>query len=208
MDVAAMAPGTAPEPAGGPPGWLDERLAEFQRHLAAGRSMSPHTVRAYVGDARSLLEHACRNGLSELAALDIGAIRSWLAAQHAGGRARATLARRAAAARAFTAFAYSRGWLAADPGSLLKSPRAGRHLPQVLAREQVSAVLAAAANASAAAASAAAAPALAAPAPVAPGTGSAGTGSAGTGSAGTAIVRTAIVRTAIVRSGSVRSGSG
>jgi integrase/recombinase XerC len=165
-----MPPGTAPEPARGRPGWLDERLAEFQRHLAAGRSMSPHTVRAYVGDARSLLEHACRNGLSDLAALDIGAIRSWLAAQHAGGRARATLARRAAAARAFTAFGYSRGWLAADPGSLLKSPRAGRHLPQVLAREQVSAVLAAAANASAAAASAAAAsaPAASAPAGLAP----------------------------------------
>ncbi len=152
-----MAPRTAPEPAGAPPGWLDERLTEFQRHLAAGRSMSPHTVRAYSGDARSLLEHACRNGLSELGALDIGAIRSWLAAEYAGGRARATLARRAAAARAFTAFACSRGWLAVDPGSLLKSPKAGRHLPQVLAREQVNAVLAAAATASAAAASAAAA---------------------------------------------------
>jgi integrase/recombinase XerC len=90
-----------------------------------------------------LLEHACRNGLSDLAALDIGAIRSWLAMQHSGGRARATLARRAAAARAFTAFAHSRGWLAADPGSLLGSPKAGRRLPQVLAREQMEAVLAA-----------------------------------------------------------------
>jgi hypothetical protein len=128
MDVAAMAPGTGTGPAGAPPGWLDERLAEFQRHLAAGRGMSPHTVRAYAGDARSLLEHACLNGLGELAALDIGAIRSWLAAQHAGGRARATLARRAAAARAFTAFSYSRGWLAADPGSSSSAgacPRAG-----------------------------------------------------------------------------------
>ena len=155
MDASAIEPGTAPEPAGVLPGWLEQRLAEFQRHLAAGRGMSPHTVRAYVGDVGSLLEHACRNGLSELAALDIAVIRSWLAAQHAGGRARATLARRAAAARAFTAFGCSRGWLAADPGSLLKSPKAGRHLPQVLAPEQMNAVLAVAATASAAAASAA-----------------------------------------------------
>ena len=73
---------------------------------------------------------------------DIGVIRSWLAAQHSGGLARATLARRAAAARAFTAFAHARGWLAVDPGSLLGSPKASRHLPQVLAREQMEAVLA------------------------------------------------------------------
>ena len=81
-------------------------------------------------------------GLGELGELDIGVIRSWLAVQHSGGQARATLARRAAAARSFTAFALGRGWLAADPGSLLGSPRPGRHLPQVLAREQMAAVLA------------------------------------------------------------------
>ncbi len=155
--ATGRAPGPSPagpSPAGRAPDWVDQRLAEFQRHLAAGRSMSPHSVRAYVGDARSLLEHASQNGLSELAALDIAAIRSWLAAQHAGGRARATLARRAAAARAFTAFGYSRGWLPVDPGSLLKSPKAGRHLPQVLGREQMSAVLAAGAALSAAIATA------------------------------------------------------
>jgi integrase/recombinase XerC len=125
------------------PGWIDRRLEAFQRHLAAERNLSPHTVRAYLGDVRSLLEYASRDGLSELAGLDIGVIRSWLAAQHSGGRARATLARRAAAARAFTAFAHARGWLAVDPGSLLGSPKASRHLPQVLAREQMEAVLAA-----------------------------------------------------------------
>ena len=126
------------------PDWIDQRLEAFQRHLAAERNLSPHTVRAYIGDVRSLLEYACRDGLSELAGLGIGVIRSWLAAQHSGGRARATLARRAAAARAFTAFAHARGWLAVDPGSLLGSPKASRHLPQVLAREQMEAVLAAA----------------------------------------------------------------
>jgi integrase/recombinase XerC len=125
------------------PGWIDRRLEAFQRHLAAERNLSPHTVRAYLGDVRSLLEYASRDGLSELPGLDIGVIRSWLAAQHSGGRARATLARRAAAARAFTAFARARGWLAVDPGSLLGSPKASRHLPQVLAREQMEAVLAA-----------------------------------------------------------------
>jgi integrase/recombinase XerC len=129
-----------PEPA--LPEWLGERLAGFERHLAAERGLSPHTVRAYMGDVGALLEHAVRDGLSDLAALDIGLIRSWLAAQHVGGMARATLARRTAAARAFTAFAHSRGWLDSDPGPLLGTPKAVRHLPDVLGQEQMAVVLA------------------------------------------------------------------
>jgi integrase/recombinase XerC len=123
------------------PEWAGERLAGFGRHLAAERGLSPHTVRAYLGDVSGLLEHACADGLDDLAALDIGLIRAWLAAQHASGMARATLARRTAAARAFTAFARSRGWLDSDPGPLLGTPKAVRHLPNVLGREQMAAVL-------------------------------------------------------------------
>ena len=37
-------------------------LAAFERHLRAERSLSPHTVRAYLGDVSSLLEHAHRAG--------------------------------------------------------------------------------------------------------------------------------------------------
>jgi len=139
MDISGRAP---PEPA--LPAWAAERLAEFGRHLAAERGLSPHTVRAYLGDVSALLEHACQHGLNDLAGLDIGVIRAWLAVQHAGGMARATLARRAAAARAFTAFGHARGWLDSDPGPLLGTPKAARHLPNVLGREQMEAVFAAA----------------------------------------------------------------
>jgi integrase/recombinase XerC len=125
------------------PEWAGQQLAAFERHLAAERGLSPHTVRAYLGDVGALLEHACAGGLDDLAALDIGLIRAWLAAQHAGGAARATLARRTAAARAFTAFAHSRGWLDRDPGPLLGTPKAARHLPNVLGQDQMAAVLAA-----------------------------------------------------------------
>jgi integrase/recombinase XerC len=123
------------------PDRLCEQLAAFERHLAAERGLSPHTVRAYLGDIRSLLEHACQGGMTDLGGLDIGVIRSWLAAQHAAGQARSSLARRAASARTFTAFARSRGWLTADPGPLLGTPKAQRHLPQVLAADQIAAVL-------------------------------------------------------------------
>jgi integrase/recombinase XerC len=116
-------------------------LAEFGRHLAAERGLSPHTVRAYLADAGALLAHAERTGAECVADLDLGLLRSWLAVQYAGGQARTSLARRAAAARTFTAFATSRGWLAADPGPQLATPKARHLLPQVLAAGQVAAVL-------------------------------------------------------------------
>jgi integrase/recombinase XerC len=124
------------------PSGLSRGLAAFERHLAAERGMSPHTVRAYRADVTSLLWYASQDGCAELADIDIGVLRGWLARQHGAGQARASIARRAAAARAFTAFGHARGWLDADPGRLLGTPKAGRKLPQVLGREQMAAVLA------------------------------------------------------------------
>jgi integrase/recombinase XerC len=125
------------------PAPLTAALAAFRRHLAAERGVSPHTVRAYLGDVSALLHFAAADRRCEtLADVDIAVLRGWLAEQHRAGQARTTIARRAAAARAFTAFAHRRGWLAADPGGQLRSPKVARHLPQVLAKDQVSVLLA------------------------------------------------------------------
>jgi integrase/recombinase XerC len=123
------------------PAALRSALAEFCRHLAAERALSRHTVRAYQGDVQSLLEYAWRCGVVDPGALDLTTLRGWLAGQHQAGAARATLARRGAAARAFTAYAKRRGWLATDPGPQLGSPKARRTLPQVVRREEMNLVL-------------------------------------------------------------------
>jgi integrase/recombinase XerC len=125
-----------------PPG-LGRPLATFERHLRAERGLSPHTVRAYVGDVGTLLTHAGDGGCQELADLDVHVIRAWLATLHAAGQARASIARRAASVRAFTAYAHARGWIAGDPGQLLGMPKTARRLPQVLTVEQMTSVLAA-----------------------------------------------------------------
>jgi integrase/recombinase XerC len=131
------------EPLPGEP--LPDRLAAaleaFRRHLTAERGLSGHTVRAYLGDVRALLEHAAQAGVTSPDGLDIAVLRGWLAGQHASGRARATLARRAASARTFTAFGLARGWLAADPGPLLGTPKLRRKLPEVIRQDQMAAVL-------------------------------------------------------------------
>ena len=128
-------------PAAALPADLAAALAAFDRHLAAERGLSRHTVRAYLGDVRSLLAHAAAAGLTRPGELGIGLLRSWLASQHGSGYSRTTMARRAAAARTFTAFGYARGLLSADPGPLLGTPKTRRTLPHVLRQDQLAAVL-------------------------------------------------------------------
>lgn len=124
------------------PAALAAALADFSRHLSAERALSRHTVRAYQGDIQSLLAYAHHEGIGSPSELDLATLRGWLAGQHESGAARATLARRGAAARAFTAYAARRGWLATDPGPQLGVPKARRVLPQVLRREEMDRALA------------------------------------------------------------------
>ncbi len=111
-------------------------LDGFLEHLALERGRSPHTVRAYRGDLAGLLA-----GLDRVHELDLALLRRWLAAGHAAGAGRSTLARRAAAARSFTVWARRAGHLAVDPGARLVSPRPRPALPAVLAADQTAAVL-------------------------------------------------------------------
>src|ERR1700749_905176 len=109
--VSRGSPGGGTEPtADALPAPLRTALTQFCRHLAAERALSRHTVRAYQGDIQSLLEYAARHDVREPGSLDLTTLRGWLAGQHQGGAARATLARRSAAARAFTAYAHRKGW--------------------------------------------------------------------------------------------------
>jgi integrase/recombinase XerC len=121
-------------------------LGDFERHLVSERDRSQHTVRAYVGDVASLLDHLHRGRASGLADLDLRTLRSWLARLRSQGRSRATLARRASAARTFTSWAHRVGLLEDDPGAALDSPRRRRTLPEVLRADQAAETLSALAD--------------------------------------------------------------
>ena len=137
---APAAPGSepAPEP-------LDEAFEDavraYDRHLAAERGRGPHTRRAYRSDVRSLLAFAQEHGVRRLELLDLALLRAWLASLLQSGHARATMARRAAGARAFTAWAHRSGRIPTDPGRRLTSPRALEHLPAVLSRQEAGTLL-------------------------------------------------------------------
>jgi integrase/recombinase XerC len=120
---------------------LAEALDAFGSHLADELGRSPHTVRAYRGDIARLLAHAQRSGARSVADLDLLHLRGWLGDEGAGGRSRSTLARRAAAARVFTAWALRRGYADRDVGERLATPRSQRALPGVLSRAQADELL-------------------------------------------------------------------
>jgi integrase/recombinase XerC len=115
---------------------------DFAAHLALERNRSVHTVRAYVADVVGLLDHAGRMGIREPGRLTTPAVRSWLARRRTAGAARTSLARQAAAARTFTAWAARVGVLQHDVGAGLASPRAHRELPHVLRADQAAVLLA------------------------------------------------------------------
>ncbi|RGC70003.1 Tyrosine recombinase XerC [Micromonospora sp. MW-13] len=123
------------------PAALREAVDDFADHLARVRNRSAHTVRAYVGDLVSLLDHAARMGCVGVADLDLGVLRSWLAKQRTTGAARTTMARRAASARTFSAWAHRAGLLPTDVAAPLASPRAHRDLPTVLRVDQARALI-------------------------------------------------------------------
>ncbi|WP_091096754.1 tyrosine recombinase XerC [Micromonospora citrea] len=123
------------------PAAMREAVDDFAGHLAGVRNRSAHTVRAYVGDVVALLDHARRMGCAELAELDLTVLRSWLAKQRTTGAARTSLARRAASARAFSAWAHRCGLLPTDVAGALASPRAHRDLPSVLRADQAAALV-------------------------------------------------------------------
>ncbi|WP_255768397.1 tyrosine recombinase XerC [Pseudarthrobacter sulfonivorans] len=116
---------------------FERALAGFGRYLEAERARSDHTRRAYLSDLRSFLEYAVTEGITDLAALELGTFRSWLGAQSQAGMSRSTLARRSATARSFTTWAMREEFIAVDPALRLRAPKAEKSLPGVLQSQQL-----------------------------------------------------------------------
>ena len=111
---------------------FEQLIAAFTRHLEVERSLSVHTIRAYIGDLESLLNHLETIGVTDISQLELVHLRSWLANQQVKGGARTTLSRRAVSVRLFTKWAVKNKYLAKDVAATLATPRGHRTLPEVL----------------------------------------------------------------------------
>lgn len=118
----------------------DSLLEEFTRYLRSEKGRSEHTVRAYRGDVSSLLTFL-EGRARAVEATQLSDLRAWLAALTAGGASRATIARRATAARTFFGWATHTGRLEADPSARLVAPRRLGTLPGVLRQGEAAELL-------------------------------------------------------------------
>lgn len=111
---------------------FDEIRGAYSHYLVNEKALSTHTVRAYLGDLDSFIEHLANNGVTEIVDVNLQLIRSWLATQQVRGGARTTLSRRAVSIRLFTKWATKRGYIAIDVGATLATPKSHHTLPGVL----------------------------------------------------------------------------
>ena len=120
-------------------GELVRTIEAFLLELRVERGLSPLTIGAY---RRDLDQFAVEIGGRDWRAAPDEA-RAFLAGLKRSGRRGKTLARKAAAIRGFYGFALREGVVRRDVATLLESPRPGTYLPDVLARDQVEAILSA-----------------------------------------------------------------
>ncbi len=111
---------------------FEEIRQGYTSYLEKERNLSTHTVRAYLGDLESFLNHLELQKVEQISDLTIAHIRSWLATQQVKGGARTTLSRRAVSIRLFTKWATKNGYLTKDIGATLATPKGHRTLPEVL----------------------------------------------------------------------------
>lgn len=104
-------------------------ISAFERHLAAERSFSPHTRRAYASDLRQLARFLGPD--ADPARVEAADIRAFLADCHRRLSA-ATVGRKLAALRSFFGHAVRSGLLRVDPSVGLPAPRTPKRLARPL----------------------------------------------------------------------------
>lgn len=106
---------------------MSEAVGDFADHQHLVRGRSEATVKGYRSDLLDMAEH-----IPTFSDFTLNRLRSWLGRSVAEGKARSTLARRTAAARAFSKWAVRQGHLDTDVAARLASPKQSRRLPVVL----------------------------------------------------------------------------
>ncbi len=127
----------APEADGAPPAAWE--LAAFGRSIAA---RSPATARAYRSDVAAFCTWAGRTGAKGPAEVPRLVLRRYLAYLGTRRYARASIARKAAALRAYFGWCRRRGLVEVDPARGLSAPSAGGRLPRVLGGAELDALFA------------------------------------------------------------------
>ena len=105
-------------------------LADWRDHLAKNRRRSPHTVRAYLAAAKSLLQALGAEDWPEVARIEGAGLRAQLARRRSDGLGNASAARELSALKAFVKHARERAGHADAAAPRLRGPRIKKGLPR------------------------------------------------------------------------------
>lgn len=122
---------------------MQDALNRYIRHLVAERNASPHTVSNYQREIGQFMAFARERGVQSWDEVTSALLRQWLAALHARGYVKASVARRVSELRAFYGFLCQHDLASGNPVSAISAPKLPQRLPRPLAREEVGALLAA-----------------------------------------------------------------
>ena len=111
-------------------------LMRYRIYLKLEKSLSPKTVEAYLGDVDKL-RLFLGNDRDALLTADLSQIREFLASLADVGINARSQARILSSLRSFYGFLKLDGFIEDDPTELLKSPKIGMHLPDVLTLQEV-----------------------------------------------------------------------
>lgn len=113
----------------------------FVAQLVSERGFSRNTARSYQSDLARLVEFSSARGVTDTGEVSLELLRDWLWDGAQAGLAKSTLARRSAAARSLMAWLARTGATEADVATRLRAPKADKHLPRVLTRQQIDGIL-------------------------------------------------------------------
>lgn len=126
------------------PAEYSSALEDYETELTVHQTVSDHTLRAYSGDARSVLEFLVRSSGGDplpLKAVELANLRQWLLELDEDGASASTAARRIAGVRSFFAFLRRSGRIAASPAERLQAPKKPSRLPAVLRQSSAETVM-------------------------------------------------------------------
>lgn len=114
-------------------------IADFIRHLASERDLSPHTVAAYTRDLELFCEYLSQQGHEGetfFTAVDRLAMRGFLAFLKKRGLSQRSMARAMSALRTFYKYLQREDLAEVNPARAVRAPKFERYLPTWLDREQ------------------------------------------------------------------------
>ena len=110
-------------------------LMRYRIYLQLEKSLQPNTVEAYIGDVNKLM--AFFGDAGRLLTVTLGDLREFLSAMADVGVNARSQARIISSLRSFYGFLKLDGYIESDPTELLRSPKIGVRLPDVLTLEEI-----------------------------------------------------------------------